>query len=154
MVGLGKSTIAAFACAEILLYSRMFSRDERFSANSEMSAPEMNALPPAPLRTTTRIWSSFSNSAMISGTDFHISTDTALCRAGLLNCIQPIGPSFFAIIRSVLVFMRFSCLHSLHRNYRNAPYLDNLSGAKLGDCLVVIAVFFQHFLGMLTLFRR
>src|SRR5882762_11452344 len=105
MVGLGKSIIAAFACAEILLYSRMFSRDERFSANSEMSAPEMNALPPAPLRTTTRIWSSFSNSAMISGTDFHISTDTALCRAGLLNCIQPIGPSFFAIIRSVLVFI-------------------------------------------------
>jgi len=55
MVGLGKSMIAAFACPAILLYSNMFSRDERFSANSEMSAPEMNALPPAPLRTTTRI---------------------------------------------------------------------------------------------------
>jgi hypothetical protein len=26
-----------------------------------------------------------------------------------LNCIQPIGPSFFAIIRSVLVFIVYSC---------------------------------------------
>src|ERR1700730_1376679 len=102
-----------------------------------MSAPEMNPLPPAPLRTTTRISLSFSNSVIISGTDFHISTDTALCRAGLLNCIQPIGPSFFAIIRSVLVFIEYSC----KTYYRNARDLDDLSSAKLGDRLVVIAVF-------------
>src|SRR6266404_5562834 len=86
---------------------------------------------------------------MISGTDFHISTDTALCRAGLLNCIQPIGPSLFAIIRSVLVFIGYSC-----KDYRNARDLDDPSSAKLGDRLVVIAVFLQHFLGMLALFRR
>src|ERR1700704_555483 len=85
---------------------------------------------------------------MISGTDFHISTDTALCRAGLLNCIQPIAPSFFAIIRSVLVFIGYSC-----EDYRNARDLDDLSSAKLGDRPVVIAVFLQYFLGMLALLR-
>src|ERR1700712_886010 len=153
MVGLGKPMMAAFACPAILLYSVMVSRDERFSANSEISAPEMNALPPAPLRTTTRISLSRSNSAMISGTAFHMSRETALCRAGLLNCIQPIGPSLRAIIRSVLVFIGSS--HMLRRplSWSICP-LNDLPRAKPGDRLVVIAVFPEHFLGMLAFFRR
>ena len=72
---------AAFACPEILAYSSTLSREERFSANSEISAPETNALPPAPLNTTTRIRSSFSNSAMISGT-------ASTCRA-IRRCDAP-----------------------------------------------------------------
>src|ERR1700730_14149779 len=105
MVGFWHSTIAAWARSPIALYSRIASREPRFCSNSEMSAPEMNALPPAPASTTTRIASSRAHSSRISGTAFHMSTETALCRAGLLNSIQPTAPSLRAIIRSVLVFM-------------------------------------------------
>src|SRR5450755_1682377 len=38
----------------------------------------------------------------MSASASHIAIDTALCRAGLLNVIQPIGPSLSAIILSVL----------------------------------------------------
>jgi len=49
----------------------------------------------------------------------------------LLNCIQPIGPSFLAIIRSVLVFMGFSCWtcfkikSARHRRFRADPLARN-----------------------------
>src|SRR3981189_2914844 len=92
---------------------------------------------------------------MISGTAFHISTDTALCRAGLLNCIQPIGPSFWAIIRSVLVFIGSSCFPACNfAMIETRPSSNDLPGAKGGDRLVVIAVFFQDFIGMFALFGR
>src|SRR6266481_2970748 len=63
-----------------------------------MSAPETKALPPAPLTTITRTASSSSKSSMIWVTACHISSDTALWRAGLLKIRRPIGPSFSAII--------------------------------------------------------
>src|SRR6202011_5453794 len=139
MVGFWHSTIAAWARSPIALYSRIASREPRFCSNSEMSAPEMNALPPAPASTTTRIASSRANSSRISGTAFHMSTETALCRAGLLNSIQPTAPSLRAIIRSVLVFM--ARLRS-----------NNLLFAQLGDRRGVEAQLAQHFLGVLALF--
>src|SRR5262249_40400359 len=105
MVGFLHSKIAAWARSPTALYSRIASCEPRFCSNSEMSAPEMNALPPAPASTTTRIASSRSNSSRISGTAFHMSNETALWRAGLLNSIQPTAPSLRAIIRSVLVFI-------------------------------------------------
>src|ERR1700759_1924107 len=63
-----------------------------------MSAPETKARPPAPLTTMTRIASSRSKSSMICVTASHISSETALCRAGLLKIRRPIPPSFSAII--------------------------------------------------------
>src|ERR1700719_5037849 len=141
MVGFLHSTIAACARSPIALYSRIASREPRFCSNSEMSAPEMNALPPAPASTTTRIASSRANSSRISGTAFHMSTETALCRAGLLNSIQPTAPSLRSIIRSVLVFMaRLRSYHFLL--------------AQLGDRRGIVPQLAQHFVGVLALFRR
>src|ERR1700730_8270702 len=141
MVGFLHSTIAACARSPIALYSRIASREPRFCSNSEMSAPEMNALPPTPASTTTRIASSRANSSRISGTAFHMSTETALCRAGLLNSIQPTAPSLRAIIRSVLVFM--ARLRS-----------NNLLFSQLGDRRGIVPQLAQHFVGVFPLLRR
>src|SRR5215467_15856343 len=130
--------IAAGARSPTALYSRIASREPRFCSNSEMSAPEMNALPPAPASTTTRIASSFSNASRISGTAFHISNETALWRAGLLNSIQPTAPSLRAIIRSVLVFI--VGLRSYHFLF-----------AQSGDRCGVVTQLAQHFVGVLAL---
>src|SRR5438045_6647228 len=135
MVGLRQSTIARCALSPMALYSRTASREPRFCSNSEISAPEMKALPPSPASTTTRIASSRVNSSMISGTALHMSTETALSRAGLLNTIHPIAPSLRAIIRSVLVFIEAL------RSY-------DLLLAQLGDRRVIEAEIAQHVGGM------
>src|SRR3954466_11052708 len=101
-----------------------------------MSAPDMKARPPAPASTITRIASSREKSSMISGTASHISTDTALCRAGLLKIIQPTAPSLRAIMRSVLTT---SCIGSHH-----------LARAKIRDRRGIIAKLAQHFIRMLA----
>src|SRR5216683_6532983 len=67
-----------------------------------MSAPETNALPPAPVTTMTRIASSFSKSSMICATACHMSSETALWRAGLLKMMRPTAPSFSASILLVI----------------------------------------------------
>ena len=77
------------------------SAEERVFSNSEMSAPDTNAVSPMPRSTTTRTCGSFSNASMMSGTAAHMSVEHALRRAGLLKISQPIGPSILAIIRSV-----------------------------------------------------
>ena len=59
-----------------------------------MSAPETKARPPAPLTTMTRIASSRSKSSMMRATASHISSETALCRAGLLKIRRPIAAVF------------------------------------------------------------
>src|SRR4051794_18307273 len=101
-----------------------------------MSAPDMKARPPAPASTITRVASSREKSSMISGTASHISTDTALCRAGLLKIIQPTAPFLRAIMRSVLTT---SCIGSHH-----------LARAKIGDRRGVISKLAQHFVRMLA----
>src|ERR1700680_3764248 len=67
-----------------------------------MSAPETNALPPAPVTTMTRTPSSFSKSSMICAAACHMSSETALWRAGLLKMMRPTAPSFSAIILVVM----------------------------------------------------
>src|SRR5262245_23857110 len=141
IVGFLYSTIAACARSPTALYSRIASREPRFCSNSEMSAPEMNALPPAPASTTTRMASSRWNSSRISGTAFHMSNETALWRAGLLNSIQPTAPSLRAIIRSVLVFMR---------PLRSYDFLF----AQRGDRRGVVTHFAEHRVGVLALVGR
>src|ERR1043166_3002200 len=141
IVGFLYSKIAACARSPTALYSRIASREPRFCSNSEMSAPEMNALPPAPASTTTRMASSRANASRISGTAFHMSNETALWRAGLLNSIQPTAPSLRAIIRSVLVFMaRLRLNHFLF--------------AQPGNRRGIVAQLAQHFVRVLALFGR
>jgi hypothetical protein len=60
----------------------MASALSRFCSNSEMSAPDTNALSPAPASTITRTSGSASKAAMIFGTASHIAYDTALCFSG------------------------------------------------------------------------
>jgi hypothetical protein len=74
-----------------------------------MSAPDTNALPPAPVTTSTRTSSSLANSSRMRVPACHISSDTALCRAGLLKVIVPTRPSLPASILSVMVIVS---LHS------------------------------------------
>src|SRR5215471_10880933 len=130
--------MAACARSPTALYSRIASREPRFCSNSEISAPDINALPPAPASTTTRIASSRSNSSRISGTAFHMSNETALWRAGLLNSIHPTAPSLRAIIRSVLVFMV---------GLRSYDFLF----AQIGDRCGVVTQLSQHVVGVLAL---
>jgi hypothetical protein len=65
-----------------------------------MSAPETNALSPAPASRTTTDIRIFFEVLEDRGIASHMSSDTA-ARSGLLNTIQPIAPSFFSINRSV-----------------------------------------------------
>jgi len=51
----------------------------------------------------TRTSGSSVNACRTSGIDCHISSETALCRAGLLKIIQPTGPSLRATSFSVSV---------------------------------------------------
>src|SRR3989442_983888 len=67
-----------------------------------MSAPETKDCPPAPARTTTRISSSAAKSSRILAAACHISSETALCRSGLLKIIVPTRPSLRASILSLL----------------------------------------------------
>ena len=62
-------------------------------ANSEMSAPEMKELSPAPRTATTRTEGSAARSASAAGIWRHIAYVTALRRRGLETVIQPM-PSF------------------------------------------------------------
>src|SRR6266446_10575885 len=107
-----------------------------------MSAPETKARPPAPLTTITRIASSVSKSSIIWVTACHISSDTALWRAGLLKIRRPIAPSFSAII---LLEMGWSSMVL-------AP-LHDVAGAQIGDRGGVVAEFAQYLVGMLTEIR-
>src|SRR5688572_2330522 len=87
----------------------------RMSSNCEMSAPEMNDLPPSPESTTQRMSSSRSARPRRTGTASHMSTESALCLAGLLKRMCRIGPSVQALTRSVgetYVVMSFISIHS------------------------------------------
>src|SRR4051794_36481407 len=68
-----------------------------------MSPPETNALSPAPDNTTTRIASSAAKSSSTSAAASDISSENALRFSGLLKIKDPIAPSFFASILSLLM---------------------------------------------------
>src|SRR5437899_6735053 len=108
-----------------------------------MSAPETKARPPAPLTTMTRTASSRSKSSMIRVTASHISSETALWRAGLLKIRRPIGPSFSAII---LLVMGWSSM-VLAPSYFGAPASDDFACAQIGDRGIVVTEVAQHLLG-------
>src|SRR3954471_20512722 len=82
-------------------YCLTASRAARMSSNCEMSAPDTKAFSPAPENTIARIVSSCSACASSGGTACHMSTDSALCLAGLLNRMCSVGPSAQACTRSV-----------------------------------------------------
>src|SRR5262245_19012390 len=71
-----------------------------------MSAPDTNALPPAPVTTTTRTSSSPAKSSRMRLAASHISRETALWRSGLLKIMVPTRPSLRASILSVAVMRR------------------------------------------------
>src|SRR5712692_1799119 len=85
--------VNAASLARPPLVSRSYSFCEsalsRLVSNWLISAPEMNALLPAPVRTTTRTELSSRNSSRISPNPAHISTDIALSFSGWLNVITP-----------------------------------------------------------------
>src|ERR1700677_2501310 len=74
---------------------------ERSLPNFEMSAPDTKALPPARVSPTTRISLSAAKPLRISVVASHISSDTALCRSGLLKVTMPTPPSLRESILSV-----------------------------------------------------
>src|SRR5205814_22431 len=78
---------------------------------------------PAPESTATRIASSPANASRILGTACHMSTETALCRAGLLKVIQPIAPSLRAIMRWVPVSIVVSIKDSPASRFNRAAAL-------------------------------
>ena len=84
MIGLSTVPHARPASAATRSYSARASTEVRCSPNSEMSAPETNALPPAPVTTTTRTSSRAWNAPRMIGTARFMSIDMALRRAGLL----------------------------------------------------------------------
>src|SRR5438046_2835509 len=152
IVGFLHSTMARCAWSAILLYSSTASREPRFSPNSEMSAPDTNALPPAPESTTTWIASSHANASRIFGTACHMSSETALWRAGLLNTIQPTAPSLRASIRRVPVSMRFSILPA---TIGRALDLHDFARPQAGDRPVIEPKPAQHPVRVLApLWRR
>ncbi len=65
----------------------------RWEPNSLMSAPETNALSPAPVSTTTRTSSSACNARNTVGSAARIGADSALCLAGLLNVTRAMPSS-------------------------------------------------------------
>src|SRR5690348_17048256 len=77
----------------------------------------------------------------MTGIACHMSSDSALRRSGLLKIIQPMAPSFSAIIRSV-------------GDIIDGSSSDHFLGAQLGDRLLVIAMLAQHRVGMLAALRR
>src|SRR5690348_6516383 len=106
-----------------------------------MSAPETNALSPAPVTTTTRMAGSFSNSSRMTGIASHMSVEVALCFCGLLKTSRPTGPFFSAIMLGVglkLVMSRSS---------------DDAALAEPGDGIGVVPDALQYVLGMLALLR-
>ena len=91
---------------------------------------------PAPCSTITRTAGSLSNRSRMVGIASHISSDTALRRAGLLKVIQPIGPSMRASILSVgrliMAGHRSWAAPSGLRNARDAARIDLQPDALVG----------------------
>src|SRR5215472_4386848 len=85
MTGLLRPVHAPASAAWPLSYWARASGDVRCSPNSEMSAPDANALSPAPVTTSTRTPGSASSAASTPGSAARISLESALRFAGLLK---------------------------------------------------------------------
>src|SRR3954470_8438557 len=101
IVGLAKSWMPSSAASAMASYFLTASLAARMSSNCEMSAPDTKAFSPSPEKTTTRMLSSFSAWPRSAGTASHMSTESALCFAGLLKRMCSTGPSTHAFTRSV-----------------------------------------------------
>src|SRR3984893_2450590 len=110
-----------------------------------MSAPETKALPPAPDITTTRIAGSRAKSSMMVSALSHISSETALWRAGLLNTMRPKAPSLVISILSVII--EDSVFDACARS-DGAALFQSLDGGR------VVAELAQDLVGMLARGRR
>src|SRR5262249_50899698 len=98
-----------------------------------MSAPDTKALPPAPVITTVRTPSSLAKSLMIRLAASHISSETALCFAGLLKIMYPTLPSRRDSILSVWVISELSSA-----SLRGARSATKQSPSTAGDCFGVL----------------
>src|SRR5262249_32296541 len=136
-------------------YSSLSSGFARAVSNCEISAPETNALSPAPASTTTRIAGSASNAESTFGIPAHISTETALRRSGLLKISQPIAPSlrptsFSVPLSTAPAFGKVSInsLIPILRIQIRSRRLDHTIGAHFVDFTGAIAQFRKHVLGI------
>src|ERR1700730_1402404 len=89
ITGLGKEARRVRPRLVSFSYSRCASTSLRLFSNWLISAPETNALSPAPVSTTTRTLSSAVQASNISISPSHISTDMALRFSGWLKVIRP-----------------------------------------------------------------
>src|ERR1700733_4888990 len=122
----------------------------RSLANFEMSAPDTNALPPAPVSTTTRTSLSAAKASSASLVACHISSDTALWRNGLLKVTRPTPASLRARILSVGDIVFISCFAVI------ASFVcsDRLGLAQRGNLALGKAEFLEHRAGMFALAGR
>ena len=74
-----------------------------------MSAPDANALPPAPLITTARTERSPAKSSTATVTASHIASEIALRRSGWLKVSQPMPSALRARILSVGSWISVPC---------------------------------------------
>src|SRR5215472_14784464 len=93
MIGLLRPAHAPASAAWPRSYCARASGDVRCSPNSEISAPDANALSPAPVTTSTRTSGSASRDASTPGSAARISLDSALRLAGLLKVTTAIAPA-------------------------------------------------------------
>src|SRR5579863_4617069 len=108
-----------------------------------MSAPETNALSPAPVNTTTRTSLSAANVSSARLAASHISSDTALSRSGLLKVTMPTPASLRASSLSVCVIIRSLSILSYGFGF-----------AQRGDLARGEAEFFQQGVSVFAKFRR
>ena len=118
-------------------YSRRASSLPRCCSNWLISAPETNALCPAPVSTTTRTASPSAQASSTSRSPSHISTDMALRFSGWLKVMRPTPSS-----TSASSFPPARCIRS--RPLR----------AHLGDLGSRVADPGQHLVGMRADIRR
>src|SRR5437660_4135434 len=107
-----------------------------------MSAPEMNALPPAPVTTTTRTSSSRAKSSRMRVAASHMSSDTALWRSGLLKITVPTLPSRRASTLSLRI-VSFILISPAPRSYR-------IGLAQRGDLARLEPELLEHRIGVLA----
>src|SRR6478736_3321737 len=147
MIGLGKAAYLARPTPASRSYSCWASAFERFFSNWLMSAPETNALWPAPVRITTRTDPSSANSSRMAPNPVHISSDMALRFSGWLNVISPTPSSFAASI--------FPAAYSRVMPPLGKSFISDRSLlAHLGDLVRRISDRGQHFVGARSHFRR
>src|SRR5256885_1372248 len=125
------------------------SRVARSSSNFEMSAPETKAFPPAPVSTTTRTSSSAAKSVRMRAAASHMSSETALWRAGLSKITVPTRPS----LRDVILPAGWLC--STGSSLLAVSYvLDHLRLLQRLDLRLRESHLAQHLGGMLAPARR